>query len=128
MSSTPRPPFPNRSRIRVVLEADRQTKLAVHVVAKRKVGQRKIHALDDDAAPLVDRRRHAESDRLDLILHELGDGCFELTDDGFLGVLGRCAFVTANDFPVPRDDAGKDFRASEVNTDRLLCAHVQRVP
>jgi len=43
-------------------------------------------------------------------------------------LVGRVALVAANDFPVPRDDAGKDFRASEVNTDRVLGAHVQRVP
>ena len=77
---------------------------------------------------LVDRRRHAESDRADLVLEQLRHGRLELANDGFLGVLRRCALVAADDLPVPRDDAGEDFRAAEVNADRLLRAHAQRVP
>ena len=121
-------PFSDRRRIRVVVEADRPTECAVHVIAQRKVGERQVDALDDDTAALVDRRRHAEADRADFVVHQLRHGGFELANDGFLGVLGRRTLVPADDVPVAADDAGKDFRASEIYTDRMRCAHAQRVP
>ena len=98
------------------------------MLAKRKVRQRKIHALDDDAAPLVDRRRHTERDRPDIVRNELRHGRFELPDNGFLGVLGRRALVAADDLPVPRDDAGEDFRPAQIDADGVTAVHSQPLP
>ena len=114
--------------VRVVVEADRQAEALLHVIAQRGVDEPHVHALDDDAAPLVDRRRHTERDRPDIVRNELRHGRFELPDNGFLGVLRRRALVAADDLPSPRDNAGEDFRAAEIHADRMRCVHVQRVP
>ena len=63
----PGAPFADRRRIRVVVEPNRQAEPGRHPVAKRKILQRQVHALDDHAPDLVDRRGSPESDRRDLV-------------------------------------------------------------
>ena len=91
------------------------------------IPQRQVHALDHDPEHLVDRGRDAEPDRPDVRLEQLLNRRLELANDGILRIVGRRALMAAQDLPVPRDDAGQDLRAAEVDADRV-CVHAQRVP
>ena len=86
-ASGTRAPFGDRSRVRVVVEADRQAEAVLHQRAERAIDERDVHAFDDDTRRLVDRRRDAEADRPDLVVEQCHDRRLELCEHRFLRVL-----------------------------------------
>src|SRR3954453_10602327 len=122
------PPFADRRGIGIVVEAHRKPEAIRHVLAKREVAKREVHALDDNAVDQVDRRRDTEPDRRHLVAEERGNGRLELTDDRFLRVVRRLALVPPDDLAFMRNDGGKDLRAAKVDPDRMRAVHPQWVP
>ena len=121
-------PLADRGGVRVVVEPVAQPEALRHVVAEREVAERQVHALDDDARDLVDRRRHPEAERCDLVVEQLRHRRFELSNDRGLGILRRRTLVPPDDRAVPRYDPGQDLRPAEVHPDRVTAVHPQWVP
>ena len=116
-------PLADRRCVRVVVEPDRDAEPLLHPVAQRSLHKWNVHALDDDAARLVDRRRDSEADCSDRLVQQCGHGRLELGDHALLRILGRRALVPADDAPVAGDDTGQDLRAAEVDPDRMPRLH-----
>ena len=123
-----RVPLADRSGVRIVVETDRQAKPLRHVLDEREVGERQVHALHDHTLRQVDRRRHSERDRGDLVCQQLRDRGLELVDDRSLRVVRCRTFVPADDLPLGRDDARENLRSADVDPDRKLARHGQPVP
>ena len=121
-------PFADRGCVRIVVETDRAAETVCHVVTKREIAQRQIHALDDDARDLVDRRRRPEAEGSDVVVEQHRDGRLELADHRFLRIVRRDAFVAPDDRAVPSDHPGEDLRPAEVHPDRMTAVHPQWVP
>ena len=56
-----RTPLPDRGGVRVILQADRLAEALMHVIPQRRVLEREVDAVDDDAPRRVDRRRRPEA-------------------------------------------------------------------
>ena len=91
-------PLADRGGVRVVVEPDRQAEALASCgrgAGSRRAGGSRTRRRRPST--LVDRRRHAEADRRDLVVEQLLDRRLELADDRFLRVLRRRALVPADD-------------------------------
>jgi hypothetical protein len=93
------------------------------VVTKRCVLEREVHTPVHDAALVVDRGWHPESESSDGIVHQGCDRRLKLGDDVFLRVLRSRALVAADDLSITADDAGEDLRAAKVDADGVEVFH-----
>ena len=121
-------PLGDRGCVRVVVDPDRQPEPLDHVVAQRKVVERKVDHVVRPASHEVERSGHAHPDRGHVVAEHFGDGRLELGDERLLGLERRDPLVPAQDFAIPCDDPGEDLRPAEVDADRVRIAHRERVP
>ena len=99
-------PLGDRRCVRVVVDPDRQPEPLDHVVAQRKVVERKVDHVVRPASYEVERSGHAHPDRAHVVAEYFGDGRLELGDERLLGLERRDPLVPAQDFAVPCDDPG----------------------
>ena len=124
----PGPPLADRRRVRVVVEPDRKAEPPdIQSRSAKSFSGRFTHSTTTPR-DLVDRRRSSEPDRRDLVVRSSETAASSSRTTESCESCGVGALVPAHDRAVPRDDAGEDLRAAEVDADRVRGAHAQRVP
>ena len=78
-------PLADGSGVRVVVDSAGQTEALAEQCAQRHLGQRDVHRGDRGPGCLVDRRGHAEADRVDAVASEALDRIADGGDDSLLG-------------------------------------------
>src|SRR5207237_5800373 len=68
--SRPDPPLRDRRGVRVVVDPAGDLPALGHAVAEREVGERDVGRPDGAPRALIDRRRDAEPDRADAVVHQ----------------------------------------------------------
>jgi hypothetical protein len=116
-------PLGERSRVRVVLDRDRQAEATLHPIAKGEVCERDVDRALRAARALVDPRRDADPDGADSVAQHLLDRRVESREQLVLRGRRSRAFAPLGDAPVPFHDAGRDLGAAEVDADHGVSRH-----
>jgi hypothetical protein len=112
----------------VVVDEHRQAQPLAHLVADRDVDQRQVDCRDRDAAGLVDRARDSEPrgrhvgsrvPRLDELALQRGEDLVLVSPPAGLGAVMENPLLVV-------DDGHPHLRSTEIDADRLGCAHRTR--
>ena len=114
------PPLGDRRRVRVVVDPDRKREALAHALAEVEVRERDVAPTTRPARALVDRRRDPEADRGDVVAQQLLDRLVERREELLLRAGGRRPLEPALDPAFAIDDAGRDLRPADVDTDHPL--------
>ena len=112
-----------RRDVRVVVDADRDLEAPLHLVAESHLADRDVDRAEDDAGAMVDARRHAEADGLDVRREDLAHRCLERVEERRLRRRRRRMLDSRADTSVGLDDTREDLRAAEVDADDAVARH-----
>jgi len=119
----PEPPFGERCGVAVVLDAGRQGIAFAGAIGEVDCVEREVRGSQGDAGATIDVEGHAVPDRSRAIDEQVLDNAVDRGQHLLLRSVRGRDLDRAPDRPVARDEAGKNLRSAEVDSDNAFFMH-----